>query len=536
MKHALTLLTALLLAPLAALDAAEVWSHAAPKVNFRPGPEYGPDARKYQGVPSIERASNGRLWAVWYAGPEHEDRYNYVAGATSGDDGKTWSDLKFVIDPDGDGPLRACNPCLWRAPDGRLWLFWCQFPDSRIAESRIYAVTTENAGDENPVWSEPKFIHDGVTQNKPIVTRNGDWLLPTAIWYREGSCRVVASTDGGLTWRQRGAATVPLSEDRNCDEPMIVERDDGALWMLVRTRYGIGQTTSTDGGATWTTVSRADLPHTPTRFFIRRLRSGKLLLVKHGPLTGKPVGRRQLTAYLSGDDGKSWQGGLLLDERTVSYPDRAQAKDGTIYIIHDHNRYDDKHILMSAFTETDVLSGRPVSDKVRLRILINQATGVNPKPWLTDGRFLNLQTNEDGADIEGADLLAGAKADLAPVAGEIRVLERGKPLFNGLPYTVNVVPEKFVGKRFVFSGIARTGAVCRKDGVVYVFTPSKERSLWSVADMLVKQGFAKAAVREFVFFLSEDGKALAENVCSIYQKRMKAGERLELGRWGVIVF
>jgi hypothetical protein len=191
---------------------------------------------------------------------------------------------------------------------------------------------------------------------------------------------------------------------------------------------------------------------------------------------------------------------------------------------------------MSAFTESDVLSGRPVSDKVRLRILINQATGINPKPWLTDGRFLNLQTNEDGADIEGADLLAGAKADLAPVAGEIRVLERGKPLFNGLPYTVNVVPEKFVGKRFVFSGIARTGAVCRKDGVVYVFTPSKERSLWSVADMLVKQGFAKAAVREFVFFLSEDGKALAENVCSIYQKRMKAGERLELGRWGVIVF
>ena len=71
-------------------------------VNFSPGAEYGPEARKYQGIPGLERAPGGRLWAVWYAGKENEDRYNYVVGVTSNDDGKTWSDLKFVIDPDGD--------------------------------------------------------------------------------------------------------------------------------------------------------------------------------------------------------------------------------------------------------------------------------------------------------------------------------------------------------------------------------------------------------------------------------------------------
>ncbi len=36
---------------------------------------------------------------------------------------------------------------------------------------------------------------------------------------------------------------------------MVVERKDGSLWMLLRTSYGIGQSVSADGGATWSPVS-----------------------------------------------------------------------------------------------------------------------------------------------------------------------------------------------------------------------------------------------------------------------------------------
>ena len=63
-----------------------------PSVIFNPGEKYNAEARKYQGIPTLERASGGRLWAAWYAGPIQEDRYNYVMAATSEDDGKTWSD------------------------------------------------------------------------------------------------------------------------------------------------------------------------------------------------------------------------------------------------------------------------------------------------------------------------------------------------------------------------------------------------------------------------------------------------------------
>lgn len=351
-------------------------SFVHPAVNFKPGAEYGPSARNYQGIPGIERSPGGRLWAVWYAGKVWEDQYNYVVGATSGDDGQTWSDLKFVIDPDGDGPMRTSDPCFWLDPDGRLWLFWWLNGPGELATVTM-AMTTDNPDAETPQWSAPRVICTGVMLNKPIVTRGGEWIFPTAIWQTDGSCRTMVSTDKGKSWTLRGTANVP-TDQRNCDEPMIVERRDGSLWQLVRTVFGIGQSVSTDAGRTWTEFTDY-LPDATSRFFLQRLASGNFLLVKHGPLD-KKIGRSHLTAYLSQDDGATWQGGLVLDERdSVSYPDGTQSPDGMIRVIYDWNRGRDKHILMAVFTEADVLAGKFASTAARSRVLINQATGINPK-------------------------------------------------------------------------------------------------------------------------------------------------------------
>ena len=240
-------------------------------------------------------------------------------------------------------------------------------------------MTTDNPDDENATWTKPRLICEGVMMCKPTVTSDGTWLLPTAIWRRQESSRVVASTDRGETWTLRGTATVPDPKDRNCDEPMIVERRDGSLWMWVRTKYGIGHSVSTDGGHRWSDVAPSKVAHATARFFVRRLTSGSLLLVKHGAIHER-TGRSHLTAYLSKDDGRTWQGGLLLDDRLgVSYPDGFQKADGRIYVVRDYDRLGDKEILMSVFTEDDVMAGKDVSGKVRLRVLINRATGKNPK-------------------------------------------------------------------------------------------------------------------------------------------------------------
>ena len=80
-----------------------------------------------------------------------------------------------------------------------------------------------------------------------------------------------------------------------------------------------------------------------------------------------------LTAWLSEDEGKTWQGGLMLDERKgISYPDGFQAPDGTIYISYDRNRATDGEILLARFTEQDIIAGKLVGAKSKLKMLISR--------------------------------------------------------------------------------------------------------------------------------------------------------------------
>lgn len=342
-----------------------------------PTPEQALTNRAFQGIPSLAIAPGGRLWATWYAGvTPDEDRNNYVVLATSGAGGGTWEEV-LAIDPDGPGPVRSFDPQLWVAPDGRLFCFWAQMEKEtgRDTVLGVWAIETDAPAVARPVWSEPRRIGDGVMMCKPIVLSTGEWVLPISRWRtHDDSAEMVVSTDAGRTWSRRGACNVPKKE-RSFDEHMFIEREDGSLWLLVRTSSGIGESVSTDRGVTWPELAPSKLPHPSARFFIHRLASGNLLLVKHGPLDSRS-GRSHLTAYVSTDDGRTWGGGLLLDERKgVSYPDGQQAADGTVRIIYDFSRTDAREILMASFQEEDAAAGKPVSGTVSLRQVVAKASG-----------------------------------------------------------------------------------------------------------------------------------------------------------------
>lgn len=345
-----------------------------------PGHVGPPDAahartdRAFQGIPSMAVAPGGRLWANWYAGvTPAEDHNNYVVLATSGDAGASWEEV-LVIDPDGPGPVRTFDPELWVSPDGRLFCFWAQM-DRNTADRRlgVWYVETAEPDAARPTWSAPRRINDGVMMCKPIVLSTGEWVLPTSRWRtHDDSAEMLVSTDAGGTWTLRGACNVPV-KDRQFDEHMFVERRDGSLWLLVRTNYGIGESVSQDRGMTWPELAPSAIAHPSARFFVSRLASGNLLLVKHGPIAEK-TGRSHLTAFVSTDDGRTWQGGLLLDERSgVSYPDGQQTPDGLIRIIYDFSRTGDRDILMATFREEDAAAGRDASGDVRLRQRVSTA-------------------------------------------------------------------------------------------------------------------------------------------------------------------
>jgi len=351
---------------------------------------------------------------------------NFMKLFKSGDGGETWDGPVAVIAP--PGRVRACDGNLWVDPRGRLWFFWMQAHTLHDGRWGVWAMISENPNEVRPTWSVPRRLCDGVMLNKPTVLASGEWLFPISlpgaellnnekrmlpaflrthlialmtpeeikgVEERAGAWTFI-SKDEGTTLQPRGRVKLP---DRlgTHNEHMVVEQPDHSLLMLVRTKDGIGASTSQDAGVTWSPVQASGIPHPSSRFFFRRLRSGNLLLVKNGPMDatgadGQPVRmvRDKLTAFLSKDDGRTWSDGLLLEPRECTYPDGDQTFDGSICIVYDHGRRSEKEILMARFTEEDVLAGKIVSPRSRLAGLVNKGTGVIPE-------------SEDWANWKGKD-------------------------------------------------------------------------------------------------------------------------------------
>ena len=348
-----------------------------------PDAAHARSTRRHEGIPSLAvSAKNGRMWCTWYGGPTAgEDSNNYVVLATSADGGKTWEEV-LVADPDGAGPVRAFDPEVWIAPDGRLRWTWSERVAPLAAESpdaysgcaadpkRDRLVMAELDAENAPAAPpEVRDVARGVMMCKPTVLADGTWLLPVAHWYEAPSACVVASADGGKTFAERGGATLPRAR-RLFDEHQLVELRDGRLRCYMRVKDGpdgIWEAESADGGRTWGASRPSVLKHTSSRFFVTRLASGSLLFVKNGR-GGKDEGRKNMTAYLSDDDGRTWPHALCLGEGLPSsYPDGQQLADGRIAVVYDDgDRLGKRGILLAVFREEDVRAGRAVSPDSRL--------------------------------------------------------------------------------------------------------------------------------------------------------------------------
>ena len=97
--------------------------------------------------------------------------------------------------------------------------------------------------------------------------------------YLAGETGVFASGDRGRTWARaseglpEGPVTA-LAVDTTPPETVFAAVQD-RVWA------------SSDGGQTWSAPTPSGISNPSTRFFIRRLQSGKLLLVKNGPVSAR---------------------------------------------------------------------------------------------------------------------------------------------------------------------------------------------------------------------------------------------------------
>ena len=370
---------------------ADVAVKLPPEIRTADLAKYSTNVLDYAMNNGLGLTKGGRLWASWISGGDGAK--SFTVAAWSDDGGDTWTDAKLVIDGHQGRVTDRTNiiGTFWLDPDGRFHLFTDQSICHFDGRAGVWESVCENPDAAEPRWSAPRRICHGHLINKPIVLKDGSWAMsaylnaiggsggevkgsfPELDAERGATCYV--SRDHGKTWEKRGTAV--FSDE--WQESQLVEMD-GFLRVFARVyERGVGcikAAESTDGGFTWSKAHfLPSMDQIASRFQVMRLRSGRLLFVKHGDPADRALKERcRLTAYLSEDDGATWKGGLLLDPEYCSYPDSCQGPDGTIYVSHDHGGRDREAVIMvHRFTEEDVLAKRIVSPKGRLGIVAIRA-------------------------------------------------------------------------------------------------------------------------------------------------------------------
>ncbi len=338
-------------------------------------------SRRYQGCSTIAATKGGRLYIAWYSGgicEPHIDNFNLVM--YSDDKGESWQ-LLLVIPGSREFGIHALDIQLWTAPDGRLFVYWVQnkarpaikgdgpknsgeeavwpnqpkiindgwiFDD--FAHSEWCAICDDPDADE-PVFSIPRRFDQGFLRCKPTVTKTGRWInfnydqLTDRYGYS-------FSDDKGATWQRRyGGKKI----DTYFDECMAYQLSDGSIRMLARCKLKSGELAeswSHDDGLTWTDAKLSGIDSPDTRFWIGWTPKGNLLMINNDDREK----RRNLTAYLSLDEGKTWAYKKLIDPRMwVDYPD-VDFIGGTAYLTYDRERTGAKEILLTSFTDDDIMN------------------------------------------------------------------------------------------------------------------------------------------------------------------------------------
>jgi photosystem II stability/assembly factor-like uncharacterized protein len=132
---------------------------------------------------------------------------------------------------------------------------------------------------------------------------------------------LIRSTDGGKTWSE----PIPIGKGsgvRLDAETDFVLLRDGTLYAALRgDRVNMHYATSQDLGLTWSGVKDIGFPgHCP---HFTRLSTGEILLTHRLPFTA---------LHTSRDEGKTWKGPFLIDDRIGAYASTVELRDGTVLV------------------------------------------------------------------------------------------------------------------------------------------------------------------------------------------------------------
>ena len=118
---------------------------------------------------------------------------------------------------------------------------------------------------------------------------------------------------------------------------------------------------SKDGGQTWSMARGMEIPNPDSSVECIALASGHWVLVCNDRTGGKRGGRTRLTAYLSSDEGKSWEWRRTLEQHdgstAAAYPSVIQSRDGRIVCAYTYSPSPRETIKVVRFSEDWIRAG-----------------------------------------------------------------------------------------------------------------------------------------------------------------------------------
>ncbi len=327
----------------------------APGIEIQPLTQHVPGKLHHAHCSGIVAFPDGELLVVFYWAikeAQHEQKI-FATRKRSGE--AAWSKPEAIL---ADRMGMVGNPSIWIAPDtGRLWLFFTR----SIGGWSFCQPRFVHSDDKGNTWSKQRnlywFVSRGI-KNPPIVTKNGRYVLPAYVEFKYLRGVFFISADKGKSWKQ--SAFVDLRPDlipagyeakkgRQVEQPTVIERRDGKLLALFRNdgkpMHKMLESTSADGGLTWTPAVNGILPNPAGGFHMLRLVSGNVAIAyNHAPSPGNDrKWRNPLSVALSEDDGATWSyrknllewhpdvGGNT-EQETFEYPTMTQGPDGRLHV------------------------------------------------------------------------------------------------------------------------------------------------------------------------------------------------------------
>jgi predicted neuraminidase len=291
---------------------------------------------------TLAETSEG-LVASWFGG-EHE-KHPSVGIWVSRHDGQAWSTPVEVANGDqAEGPVSrypCWNPVLHQLTDGPLLLFYKVGPSPRDWWGMVI-----RSADGGRTWSEPERLAEGILgpiKNKPIELPGGVLLSGSSTEHDGWRAHFEWSTDGGKSWKR--TEPVNSGDEFGIIQPTLLVDAAGRVVAYHRSRQQqIVQTTSADGGKTWSAPETIALPNPNSGIDAVTMADGRHALIYNHT----PKGRSPLNLAIAPADLSSWQMVVTLEDEPgeYSYPAIIQTRDGKLHMTYTWKRKKVKHVVV----------------------------------------------------------------------------------------------------------------------------------------------------------------------------------------------